>query len=54
MVREKCVAAIDGTIVPLVFQTVCVHGDTPGGVAMIREIHRRLIEEGIRIAPFEG
>ena len=54
MIREKCVAAVDGTIVPLVFQTVCVHGDTPGGVAMIREIRRRLSEEGIRVAPFEG
>jgi UPF0271 protein len=54
MVRERSVAAVDGTIVPLVFQTVCVHGDTPGGVAMIREIRRCLGEERIRIAPFEG
>jgi len=50
MVKEKCVAAVDGTIVPLSFQTVCVHGDTPGSVALIREIRRRLAEEGIRIA----
>jgi UPF0271 protein len=54
MIREQCVAAVDGSIVPLLFQTVCVHGDTPGGVAMIREIRRRLTEEGIRIAPFPG
>jgi UPF0271 protein len=54
MVQEKCVAAVDGTIVPLVFQTVCVHGDTPGGIAMIREIRRQLTEEGIRIASFGG
>lgn len=50
MVREKCVAAVDGTIVPLSFQTVCVHGDTPGGAALIREIRRRLDDEGIRIS----
>jgi 5-oxoprolinase (ATP-hydrolysing) subunit A len=54
MVREKSVKAVDGAVVPLMFQTVCVHGDTPGGVAMIREIRRRLAEEGIRIAPFGG
>jgi UPF0271 protein len=52
MVREKCVDAVDGTLVPLRFQTVCVHGDTPGGVAMIREIRRRLTGEGIGIASF--
>jgi UPF0271 protein len=50
MVRERCVAALDGTIVPLRFQTVCVHGDTPGGVAIIKEIRKRLADEGIRIA----
>ncbi|MDD2319713.1 MAG: LamB/YcsF family protein [Geobacteraceae bacterium] len=54
MIREKCVAAVDGSLVPLVFQTVCVHGDTPGGVAMIREIRHRLAEEGILVAPCAG
>jgi UPF0271 protein len=54
MVREQCVAAVDGTIVPLKFQSVCVHGDTPGSVAMIREIRRHLAKEGIRIAPIGG
>lgn len=54
MVREKGVQAADGAVVPLQFQTVCVHGDTPGGVAIIREIRKRLTEEGIRIASFSS
>jgi UPF0271 protein len=52
MLREKCVETVDGSIIPIVFQTVCVHGDTPGALDMIREIRRRLTEENIRIAPF--
>ena len=54
MVRDGCVVALDGTIIPLQFQTVCVHGDTPGGVAMIKEIRKRLGEEGISVAAVKG
>ncbi len=54
MIRSGMVEAADGSMFPLAFQTVCVHGDTPGGIAMIREIRRRLAEEGIRVAPFDS
>ena len=30
MVNERSVEAIDGTVVPLEADTICVHGDTPG------------------------
>jgi UPF0271 protein len=52
MLREKCVETVDGSIIPMVFQTVCVHGDTPGAIDMLREIRRRLTEENFRIATF--
>lgn len=52
MIRSGRAQAIDGSTFPLVFQTVCVHGDTPGGVVIIREIRRHLAEEGIGIVPF--
>jgi len=54
MIREQRVEAVDGSLVPLRFGTVCVHGDTPGGVAMIREIRRRLEGEGIALSSFSG
>lgn len=54
MIRDQRVEAVDGSPVPLRFGTVCVHGDTPGGVAMIRQIRRRLEEEGIVPASFSG
>src|SRR5438046_1994081 len=30
MVKERGVAAVDGSFVPLEAETICVHGDTPG------------------------
>src|SRR5439155_1026216 len=30
MIKERSVVAIDGTVVPLDAETICVHGDTPG------------------------
>jgi lactam utilization protein B len=36
------VEAFDVTISPLSFQTICVHGDTPGAPEMIGEIRKGL------------
>jgi 5-oxoprolinase (ATP-hydrolysing) subunit A len=49
MVTERRVAAIDGTLVPIAAQTVCVHGDTPGAVEVIRAIRARLAEVGAAV-----
>ncbi|WP_425040709.1 LamB/YcsF family protein [Primorskyibacter sp. S187A] len=44
---------IDGDPIPLAAQSICVHGDSPGAVAMAREIHARLSAQGVRIARFD-
>jgi UPF0271 protein len=49
MVRERQVIAIDGTVVPLEPQTLCVHGDTPGAERIVLAIRRRLEADGVRI-----
>ncbi len=43
---------IDGSPIPLAAQSVCVHGDAPGALAMARRIRERLQSAGITIAPF--
>lgn len=43
---------IDGDPIPLAAHSICVHGDSPGAVAMTREIRNRLQAAGITIAPF--
>ncbi len=54
MFREQRVETVDGTVIPLRFQSICVHGDTPGGAEMIREIRKAMEREGIRIAAVTG
>jgi UPF0271 protein len=52
MVGERRVRSIDGADVPIDVGTICVHGDTPGAVGLIRAIRERLEREGIEIRPF--
>lgn len=54
MVKEGVVRAIDGTEVPIKAETVCVHGDNPAAVDLIRYLRRRLPEAGIEIARATG
>ena len=43
---------VDGEPIPLTAHSVCVHGDSPGAVAMAREVRERLTAAGVIIAPF--
>ncbi|WP_299352732.1 5-oxoprolinase subunit PxpA [uncultured Shimia sp.] len=43
---------IDGDPIPLKAQSICVHGDSPGAVAMAREVRARLQAEGVALKPF--
>lgn len=43
--------AIDGSVIHVEAQSICVHGDSPGAVAIAREVRRRLEAEGISVSP---
>jgi 5-oxoprolinase (ATP-hydrolysing) subunit A len=51
MVKRRAIIAVSGTRLPAEIDSVCVHGDTPGAVAMAREIRRGLEGEGFEIRP---
>ena len=51
MAREGKVIAIDGTEIHLEAETLCVHGDTPGAVNLVKQIRERLEKEGIEVKP---
>jgi len=51
-VTEGHVTAVDGTEVALTAASVCVHGDTPGAVAMARAVRAALEAEGVTIRSF--
>jgi 5-oxoprolinase (ATP-hydrolysing) subunit A len=48
---EGCIEAISGELIPLAAQTLCVHGDNPKAVAMVRQLRTALAEKNIAVAP---
>lgn len=44
--------SIHGTRIPVSFDTVCVHGDTPGALALAEAIREALEANGIAIRPY--
>ena len=54
LVQTGTIQAIDGSVIRLQADSVCVHGDTAGAVEAAVAIRRRLREAGVVIAPFVG
>lgn len=52
LVLEGVVDDIDGRPVPIVANSVCVHGDSPGAVAMARAVRAALSDAGVSIGAF--
>jgi UPF0271 protein len=43
---------VDGTEVPLQARSICVHGDTPGAVALAQSVRSALSGAGVALEPF--
>ncbi len=52
MVTDGTVTAVDGSVVPVRADSVCVHGDSPDAVAMARAIRALLDRHGVATTPF--
>jgi UPF0271 protein len=52
MVTTGSVMAIDGTSIPVRADSLCVHGDTPGAVALVQALRTHLDQHGVRVASF--
>ena len=50
--RSGEMPCLDGGVVRLAAESVCVHGDTAGAVVMAREVRARLEAEGIAVGAF--
>lgn len=46
------IEAIDGSLIRIEAQSICVHGDSSGAVAIAREVRGRLEAAGVAVAPF--
>jgi len=47
---EKLVTCIDGSLLQVEADSICLHGDTPGAVEMARQVRASLESAGVRIA----
>jgi UPF0271 protein len=52
MAVEGVVEAIDGTVIPMPVESLCVHGDTPGAVGMAHAVREGLLAAGVAVRPF--
>lgn len=52
LATEGAVRAVDGSDVTVRAESVCVHGDTPGAVAISREVRGALEAAGVRVTSF--
>ncbi|ODT84099.1 MAG: hypothetical protein ABS76_00920 [Pelagibacterium sp. SCN 64-44] len=52
LVEEGVIDADDGTPTRIEAQSICVHGDSPGAVAMARRVRQMIEEAGIEIRSF--
>jgi UPF0271 protein len=41
-------------VVPAPVASICLHGDTPGAVELVRRVRAALLSAGVTVAPFAG
>ena len=51
-ILDGSVRAIDGSTVPISADSICVHGDTPGAVAVAARIRAAIADAGVEIKSF--
>lgn len=54
LVCAGVVRAVDGADVPVAAESLCVHGDSSGAVAMAKAVRAGLEGAGVELAPFAG
>jgi UPF0271 protein len=54
LVRDGVVEDVDGSAVAVSAESVCLHGDSPGAVALARAVRAALEEAAVAVEPFTG
>ena len=54
MLEQQAITTVSGRTLPSRIDSICVHGDTPGAVAMAAALRTRLEEQGFTIAPMQA
>lgn len=51
MVLHGKVTTIDGKVIPMEADSICVHGDTDGALTIVRRVKEKLEHSGVKIQP---
>ena len=54
MAREGSVEAVSGEVVELKADTICVHGDNPTAVELVKSVKHTLEQNGVELKPMGG
>jgi UPF0271 protein len=54
LVTEGVVEAVTGEVVAVRADSICLHSDTPGAVALARAVRAGLADAGVELRPFTG
>ncbi len=49
MIKEKTVTSVNGKIIPIIADTICIHGDGRHAVEFAKEVHESLRKENVEI-----
>ena len=49
MLREQSITAVDGSVLELSTQTICIHGDTAGALEIASRLRTGLETSGIKV-----
>jgi UPF0271 protein len=52
MIGRGEVVAIDGSVITITVESICVHGDSPGAVQIATAVRDRLVGDGVDFKPF--
>ncbi|MGY8946443.1 MAG: 5-oxoprolinase subunit PxpA [Flavobacteriales bacterium] len=49
IINDKIITTIDNKNIPIEFDTLCIHGDSPNAIELIKNLHYKLKNIGIKI-----
>ena len=49
IINDKIITTIDNKNIPIEFDTLCIHGDSPNAIELIKDLHYKLKNIGIKI-----
>lgn len=53
MALEGTVQSITGEVISLRADSICIHGDTPGAISLVRKLREALLDAGVMPTPLE-